>query len=168
MKREVLIAVAVHLLDEQCHEHLDPVAATQILFHPQRVRAIRVLSSNGIGHIETSEASVQLQNIGSAATLCLSAKSRALKPLQDGRFLLENGPYMRRFLDGYYPMLVSLDIRYPVDLLVLEHQEPAAQPGFRTRAHPGRIEAETRFEGRLYTRFTFRRRGPPVRKNPLE
>jgi hypothetical protein len=56
-------------------------------------------------------------------------------------------------------MRVSLEIRYPADLLRLERREPGTQPGFRLRERPGLIEADTWFEGRLFTRFTFCRKG---------
>ena len=144
---------------EQCHNHLDAVPASQILYHPERIRAIRILSSEGIGVSRVQDHSVQLQDVGDGARLCLQAESRALRQLPEGALLLQNGPYMRRFLDGYYPMRVSLEIRYPADLLRLERREPETQPGFRLRERPGLIEADTWFEGRLFTRFTFCRKG---------
>jgi hypothetical protein len=42
------------------------------------------------------------------ARLCLSAQTRALRNTGNGYFNLVNGPYMRKFLDGYYPMRVTL------------------------------------------------------------
>jgi hypothetical protein len=63
---------------------------------------------------------------------------------------------MRRFLDGYYPMSVRIEIRYPTGLLEFSRSAPKAQPGFRLRDEPGLLLAETAFEGMLYTCFDFR------------
>ncbi len=144
---------------EQCHTHLDAVPALQIVYHPERIRAIRILGSEGIGESRVEEHSVQLQDVSEGARLCLQAESRALRQFPDGALLLHNGPYMRRFLDGYYPMRVSLEIRYPADLLRLEGREPVTQDGFRLRERPGLIEVDSWFEGRLFTRFIFCRKG---------
>ena len=144
---------------EQCHEGLDAVPELQILYHPQRIRGIRILDSEGIGAVRVEGPSVQLQGVGKSAKLCLRADSRALRRLPEGGWMLRNGPYMRRFLDGYYTMGVSLEIRYPAELMRLEGREPRNQPGFRLRERPGVIEVDAWFEGRLFTRFTFSPQG---------
>jgi len=144
---------------EQCHEGLDAVPELQILYHPQRIRAIRILDSEGVGAFRVEGPSVQLRKVGEGARVCLRAESRALQKLPEGGWLLQNGPYMRRFLDGYYPMGVSLEIRYPVASMQLVGREPLNQPGFRLRERPGVIEADAWFEGRLFTRFTFDPKG---------
>ena len=68
---------------------------------------------------------------------------------------------MRRFLDGYYPMRLTLDIEYPAASLRFEAQEPQPQPGFQVERRSGRIQAEIWFEGRLITRFVFCRKESP-------
>ena len=83
------------------------------------------------------------------------------EPLPGGGYRLRNGPYMRRFLDGYYPMEVSIRIRYPAQLMALQTFEPAPQPGFILHTAPGEIELDARFEGRLQTRFDFCLRSAP-------
>lgn len=139
----------------QCHQRLDPVPAAEILFHAGQVRGIQVLSSRDIGTIRPEAASVQLEDIRPGAELCLALESRALEALPDGGYRLRNGPYMRRFLDGYYPLEVSIHIRYPAQTLALRDFAPPPQPGCRLRAVPGEIDLEARFEGRLHTRFDF-------------
>jgi hypothetical protein len=153
---------------EQCHEHLDPVPATQILFHPERIRDIRVLATEGIARAYVEGPSVQLEEIAQGARLCLSAQSRALHALPGGRYRLQNGPYMRRFLDGYYPMRVSLEIEYPPARLSLWGHEPDPQPGFRVSERPGRVSADAWFEGRLTTRFLFCRAGDAPCRAPRD
>jgi hypothetical protein len=62
---------------------------------------------------------------------------------------------MRRFLDGFYPMQVSLEIHYP-EQFRLQEISPPPQPGFRLRQQQGRIELDGWFEGKLTTRIIFR------------
>lgn len=139
----------------QCHEQLDAVPAAQILFNPEGIRDLRVLSARHIGQAEVEGHSIQLRDIGKDAALCIGGESRALYALGDGRYRLRNGPYMRRFLDGYYPLRVRLEVSYPpADLAFLQHQ-PAAQPGFDVSLQPGRVTLEAAFEGRLHTCLDF-------------
>jgi hypothetical protein len=140
---------------DQCHEHLDAVPALQVTYNPERIRELRITSTARIGRAWVEGSSVQLENVGSGAQLCVSAQSRALLNLGEGYYRLRNGPYMRRFLDGYYPMRVLLDVRYPEEMLDFIRPNPVAQPGFRVRAEPGRLRIDTSFEGRLYTCMDF-------------
>lgn len=140
---------------EQCHQDLDAVPAVQILFHPQRIRALQVVSSEGIGQARVEGHSVQLRDVSPGASLCLRGESRALHDLGGGHYRLRNGPYMRRFLDGYYPMRVSLDIGYPAERLRLASHSPVAQDGFRVTQEAGKVGLDAVFEGRLVTCFDF-------------
>ena len=139
---------------EQCHTHLDPVAEAEILFHAERIRHIQLLSSKKIAHAQVEGATVQLTGIEPNAHICLHAESRALIFLGDGVYQLKNGPFMRRFLDGYYPMHVSLEISYPETLIKLQSFSP--QPAQGTIQHsPGLIVWDSWFKGRLFTIFNF-------------
>ncbi|MGD8911541.1 MAG: hypothetical protein PVJ68_02195 [Candidatus Thiodiazotropha sp.] len=51
------------------------------------------------------------------AAICLQAETQSLHPTGQGGYQLRNGPYMRRFLDGYYPMLLTLQVDYPAELI---------------------------------------------------
>ncbi len=139
---------------EQCHDNLDLVAEAQIVFDPAHSRAIRVLSSRNIGQAFAEDSSVQLRDIGPDSQICLLAETRALHELSKGIYELKNGPFMRRFLDGYYPMRVSMQIEFPRRLLLAD-VSPGEQPGFSVAAAPGTVAAEALFEGRLHTRFVF-------------
>ena len=97
----------------QCHDNLDAVPNLQITFRENFVRDLKVVSASRIGQAWVEGPSVQLLNIEPGARLCLSALTRALRNTGNGYFNLSSGPYMRKFLDGYYPMRVSLDIDYP-------------------------------------------------------
>lgn len=140
---------------EQCHEQLDAVPSSQILFNPGRIRGLRILSAQGIGRSWVDGHGVELEDVGPAARLCVAAETQALGYLGGGRYRLRNGPYMRRFLDGYYPMRVVLEIRYPPDALRFEAPLPASQPGFEVRHREGELVVDATFEGRLYTCMDF-------------
>jgi hypothetical protein len=151
---------------EQCHTHLDPVPAAEVVFDPKRIRGLRVTGSEGIERAWVEGHTVQLEDVGRGARLCIAAQSRALRSLGQGRYRLQNGPFMRRFLDGYYPMQVVLDIRYPADVLRFEGSGPAAGLGFRVRREPGSLGIEADFEGRLYTCMDFLSVGDTSRAEP--
>jgi hypothetical protein len=62
---------------------------------------------------------------------------------------------MRRFLDGYYPMRVALNINYPAQRLRLVGQSPVSQEGFRVDRDDQGLQVDATFEGRLITCFDF-------------
>jgi hypothetical protein len=140
---------------EQCHRNLDAVPAAEITFRADGIRRLRITESHNIERAWVDGASVQLRAVGTDAKLCLAAESRALHALEGGLYRLRNGPYMRRFLDGYYPMRVVLDIAYPADRLRLIGQSPVAQPGLAVAIGAGTIALEATFEGRLITCLDF-------------
>ena len=139
----------------QCHENIDPVPAAQILFRADGIRDLTIDRSQNIGRAWVEGHSVQLEDVGADAELCIRAESRALHSLGDGLFRLRNGPYMRRFLDGYYPMRVALNIDYPEQRLRLVGQTPASQEGFSVDRTSNGLQVDATFEGRLITCFDF-------------
>lgn len=140
---------------EQCHQNLDAVPATQVLFRADGIRNLVIDESRNIGRAWVEGHSVQLRDVGRDALLCIHAESRALQDLGDGLYRLRNGPYMRRFLDGYYPMRLALDIDYPPERMRLVGQSPASQPGFAVRQTGHSLAVSATFEGRLITCFDF-------------
>jgi len=104
------------------------------------------------------------------ARLCLSAQTRALRNTGNGYFNLTNGPYMRKFLDGYYPMRVTLEIDYPPRTLQLIDISPQAQPGLILDARSGAIRMDAFFEGELQTLIQFEsdKRAEPVHLKKTE
>jgi hypothetical protein len=142
----------------QCHDNLDRVPRAQITFREGYIKDLRVTESQRIGQAWVDGSTIQLREVASGARLCIGAKTRALKDMGAGYFNLFNGPYMRKFLDGYYPMRVSLTIEYPGELLQLIDVAPAAQPGFNLQLETGRISIDTVFEGELRTLIQFERR----------
>jgi hypothetical protein len=139
----------------QCHENLDRVARAQILFNRERVRDLEIISSRNIEQSWVEKNTVQLMNIHSRARLCVKARSRALIAQDGGKFLLSNGPFMRRFLDGYYPMRVSMDIDFSNSGLQLLSVLPMQQQGFKVESHQGHVSFDAWFEGQLRTKLMF-------------
>lgn len=141
----------------QCHDHLDAVPSTQITFREGFVRDLKVDEYSHVGEAWIEGSSVQLRQVGPNARVCLSAQVRALRNTGNGYFSLINGPFMRKFLDGYYPMRVTLHVDYPAKTLNLIDITPAAQPGLSVAEKPGAIRIEAVFEGELQTLIQFDR-----------
>lgn len=139
---------------KQCHADLDAVSRSEILFREDRIRNLNITVAEGIARAEVQGPSVQLWNVERGARLCLTAESRALN-LHGDDYVLRNGPYMRRFLDGYYPMHLTLSVRWPTGLMRLGSVAPAPQPGLTVKSAPGRVEVDTWFSGRLTTELGF-------------
>ncbi len=136
---------------EQCHHNLDDVARAQIIFRAERTRALRITDSINIGRAWVEEASVQLSDVGKNSSLCLAAETRALTASDDGGYRIDNGPFMRRFLDGYYPMRVSQKIVLADSGLRFFGIRPEVQPGFAVNVSSESIDFDAWFEGRLLT-----------------
>jgi len=142
------------VLMEQCHERLDRVAEAQIVFNPGRTRALEVLSFHNMDMAFVESNTIQLRGIRAASKVCARLESQALHSLGMQIFELQNGPFMRRFLDGYYPLQLSIEVEYPAHLELVDY-EPDDQPGYAVSPAPGLVAVEALFEGQLRTRFRF-------------
>jgi hypothetical protein len=140
---------------QQCHNNLDKVSRAQILFKKKKIKQLQIISSKNIEQAWIEANSVQLVNISEHAQLCVEAVSRALIVNQDGSYSLRNGPFMRRFLDGYYPMHVSMEVSYAGTGLQLASVSPVTQQGFQVWQKNDQIKYEAWFEGRLKTELRF-------------
>lgn len=134
---------------QQCHHNIDNVGAAQILFRSGRIRNLKITRSRNIGRAWVEDASVQLTDIGKDSSLCLSAESRALTANPDGSYRVNNGPFMRRFLDGYYPMRVTEQVLLADSGLRFNGITPARQPGFEVSVTADSVNFDAWFEGRL-------------------
>lgn len=141
---------------QQCHENLDKVPATQIVFREDRVRDLQIVSFSGIKKAWVEGASVQLQDIGPKARICLRLNSLVLLKNADGTYHVNNGPFMRRFLDGYYPMRVSMEVLLANTRLRFVDITPPQQPGFQVRISDKGVRFNVWFEGRLNTLIRFK------------
>ena len=139
----------------QCHDNLDRVPMAQITYSRERVRELEVTSQRNIGASWVENNTLQLRDISADARVCVTARARALVSNEDGSFSLHNGPFMRRFLDGYYPLHLSMEIDYAASGLQLVDVSPAEQQGFQISDDGRRVSFDTWFEGRLRTEFLF-------------
>lgn len=141
---------------KQCHENLDKVPATQIVFREDRIRGLKVLSFSGIEKAWVEGGTVQLRQVGQGAKVCLETESKVLYPQPDGTYHVANGPFMRRFLDGYYPMHVSMEVVLRATKLQFLDITPGKQTGFKVSIAPTSVKFDAWFEGRLNTLLRFK------------
>ena len=137
----------------QCHTGLDRVPALQIVYNRQRIRNLKIETVRNIGAARVEDHTVQLEYVGDDSKLCITAETRALVQ-GDGSYYLKNGPFMRQFLDGFYPMRVRVEVFYPVALLKLKSIKPVGAEDTTTR-HTGYIDFDVWSVGRLFTEFEF-------------
>ncbi|WP_455206451.1 hypothetical protein [Kaarinaea lacus] len=139
----------------QCHKNLDAVATSEIVYQYEQMRNLRVEHYYGMDKAWVENQSVQMKDIEKGATLCVVADVRILKPNDKGGFVLRNGPYYRKFLDGYYPFHVQVNINYPKSSLVLNTTHPKPQHGFDVEEDSGRLTMDAWFEGKLMVEAQF-------------
>ncbi len=135
----------------QCHRDIDPVGRVQIVYQDAGTRDLAIESRTNIEEAWVEGASVQMRQVRDGAEICVRARSQMLKSSANGQYVLENGPFMRRFLDGYFPMHVTVVVNWGDLDLTLARTEPAAQPGFEVTASAYGVIVEALFEGRLNT-----------------
>ncbi len=140
---------------KQCHDNLDRVPRAQIMFRHGRVRDLKIITNNNIADSWVENNSVQLRDVRAGARLCVTAWTRALETWADGQFTMRNGPFMRKFLDGYYPMHISMDINFTGTGLRLISVSPKQQTGFMIEQQPESVSFDAWFEGRLNTELMF-------------
>ena len=145
---------------QQCHENLDEFPSAQIVYNKIKVKNIRITEYTNIERAWVEDSSVQLKHIAPKAKLCIEADTRALWPQADGSFEMRNGPFMRKFLDGYFPMRVTIDIELPENL-EFSSMTPIEQPGLKVDSNNQSIRIDTWFEGKLITRIKFRESSQP-------
>lgn len=144
----------------QCYEGLDAVPAAEVIYQYRNLRRLRIHSKTRIGQAVTSGQTVQLTDVRQGATLCIRADVQILYPQADGRFLLRNGPFHRRFLDGYFPLHVSMDVQFPAKLLHFVDTSPQSQPGFAVDVTGQHVYIDTWFAGTLTVEVEFSRWQP--------
>lgn len=120
----------------------------EIVFGKDRVRKLKVVRSQNIDRVWIEGPSIQMTNIAADAFVCIESENRIFERELGDAYILKSGPYMRRFLDGYFPMKVDLTVDYPANLLSVTGIEP---PELKTASAltPGRVVVNALFEGRL-------------------
>lgn len=140
---------------EQCHDNMDVISKAQVVFNKDRVRDLKVKTTHNIGKAWVEGNTVQMQDVKRGARMCLLAWTRALRVNDDGSFTLHNGPFMRRFLDGYFPLHVTSRIQFAGTGLKPLSVSPGEQEGFSVSQNGNSLTYEAWFEGKLWTRVHF-------------
>lgn len=142
---------------EQCHYHLDPVAQSQIVFRAGRVRDLKIISTVKVGKAWVEDDSVQLEAVERGASICLRGALKLVTRVSEDAYLLRSGPFMRRFLDGYFPLRVSYELDYQgVDIRLVSFTPPE-QAGFDVIQEHSLFRFDSWFEGRLDINLFFKR-----------
>jgi hypothetical protein len=145
----------------QCYRGLDPVPRTEIVYAYRNMRALKVESYHGIAAAQAKTASIELEDVARDAGLCATAQVQILGRNPDGSYTLRNGPFHRRFLDGYFPMHVVLDVRFPAQQLRFVSLTPTARPGFDVVQEKGQLAIDALFAGSLTVEAVFAPAGNP-------
>jgi hypothetical protein len=132
----------------QCHYRLDRAPALEVVFSPERARKLRILRTSNIGRAWVEGSSVQVEEIGAEAVLCIFSENRTLQRSGPGGYEWRGGPYMRRFFDGYFPVHLKLHVLYPNSQIQLNSLEPSALQ-LKSVQQPGQVDVDALFEGRL-------------------
>ena len=140
----------------QCHSNLGAIPRLSITFGKRTTRDLQVLSYDNIDRAVVDGQNVEIYGAGENARICIKAQMNTLQKTDGAQYELKNGPYLRRFLDGYFPMHVSLDIDFSRSGLSFERVTPAPQKEFKVVAQSGHVNIETTFEGRLEISTYFR------------
>ena len=140
---------------EQCYANLDAIDAVDVVYRYREIRGLTITAASGIGAARADQQTISLSNVEQGARLCARAAVRILQRSGENRYVMHNGPFHRRFLDGYFPMRLTLNIDYPAALLRFSHAEPAPQPGFAIDHSDRGLRLDTRFTGMLRVVFHF-------------
>ena len=138
----------------QCYSNLDPIHRTAVVYRKNLIKNLTVLSSKNIKGTNVSDNKVFLKDVSKNAMLCIGASARNFYQNKDRTFSLVNGPYHRKFLDGYYPYHLKLNINF-IPKLKFSYALPKQQPGFQVQQDSRALFIDTIFEGRLKTEFRF-------------
>lgn len=138
----------------QCYSRLDPIYRTAVVYRKNLIKNLKVLSSKNIRLAKISKNKVILTDVTKGASLCIAANARNFYQNEDLSFSLVNGPYHRKFLDGYFPYHLNLNIHYDPKLK-FKYSLPKVQPGFEVKQKSNSLLINTLFEGRLKTEFRF-------------
>ena len=140
---------------KQCYQHLAPIPRIEVVYQYRYIRNLKIHSIKNIKNAYIAEnQSVQLENVSADAKLCITAEVRNFYQNEDKTFSLVNGPYHRKFFDGYYPYHLTLDIRFTPGLKYLSSR-PLSRQYFPVLFTPGKLYVDTWFKGMLNTEFQF-------------
>jgi hypothetical protein len=139
----------------QCYQNLDPVADAEVVYRYKAMRELKIINYRNIDKAEIEGQAIQLKNVRKQAELCVTAMVRIFYRNADSSFSLINGPFHRKFLDGYYPYYLTLEVIYPSSKLKFKQIIPVEQPGFAVEKQTGKLHVEAVFDGILNIEIVF-------------
>lgn len=139
----------------QCYENLDAVPVAEVVYKYRFMRKLKIKSTQNIQHAHVTGQSVQLENVQKKARLCITAEVRNFYQNEDKTFSLINGPYHRKFLDGYFPYHLSMKIKFAKNLRFI-HSSPKKQKGYDIKKTSNTLTINSWFEGKLNTELRFK------------
>jgi hypothetical protein len=137
----------------QCHSGLARVPAAQLVFEGRAVRKLHIENVQNIEQSRIEGDSVQLMGVGPGASICVHSEQQVMHQLDSHHWALISGPFQRRFLDAYYPMLVELEVNWPAEQWRYIRMQPATGPV--VEASTGHLRMQAHFAGRLKTALLF-------------
>ena len=143
----------------QCYRNLDAFPRVEVIYTQRQIKDLKVLRVEKIASAKVKGTSVQMEKVQKGATLCVSAQVKSLTKTSAG-YMLENGPYKRKFLDGYFPLRVSVSVSYPGNILKIAGLTPEsynnnANTGMLIHKASNMVRFDATFEGILKTRIDF-------------
>ncbi len=142
---------------KQCYHHLDPVGKIEIVYQYKQHSNLAITSYKNIGKATIKNNNIELEDVLPDASICMSADIQNFYKASENEYVLVNGPYHRKYFDGYFPFHLTLDIHYPKSLISFTGSTPNEQAGFIFQFSDNHIQVDTTFEGILETRFHFSR-----------
>ena len=143
----------------QCHNNLDEIRKIEVQYNPENTRSLTLNSSEKIASvkIDNQNSSALLLGVDKLARVCISGESKSLEKTKEG-YVLKRGPYMRKFLDGYYPMALKETLNWSKTSLTLQTNTMQSQLGqsYQYAIQAKTLTAEYWFEGRLSPRYQFK------------
>jgi hypothetical protein len=132
-----------------CHRQLDPIRKVVIVFNENRIKKITVKSLEKMNSAEVKDNRVTLTAVERGASICIDLESRALDKVSQEQYMLNAGPLMRRYFDGYLPMSAVLRVDWPKNMLTLEKTFPVAQDGVQVAQGIDGVQLDMIFAGKM-------------------
>jgi len=139
----------------QCHHGLDAVPDAEVVYRFEQMRGLLITEAHNIAEARVEGQSVQLRDVSRGGRLCVEMEAKLLKHEKSGKYRLRYGPYMRKFLDGYFPLHVALEVNYPAALLNFDTVTPEPDVGMLLKQKNGWLGLEAWFRGVLVIELQF-------------
>ena len=142
----------------QCHNNLDPIQKIVVKYNAKNTRGLTLTKAEKIDavQIDDNNQSAVLFGVKKQGRVCISGESRSLEKTDNG-YMVKRGPFMRKFLDGYYPMSLKETINWSQTALKLNTNDlqPHLGKAYEYSNKTQTLIAQYWFEGRLSPKYLF-------------